>query len=763
LLYQLSDAVNAAQSLEEVFEPALDVVIGALGVDRASVLLFDAEGVMRFRAFRGLSPSYRQAVEGHSPWSADDPNPQPLLIADVHVDESLAAYRELFRKEGIRALGFVPLVYRRRLLGKFMVYGDTPRQFTSHEVELARTIAAHIAQAVAHARLLDAERDARRQAELNAELMLRLQGLTASLSEAATPEQVARCLVSVGRASTRAATGGVWIVNDGLDAAELIHAEGYSPEGQSAFTQIGLRSEPAVPVTDVLRSGDALWLASTRELAERYPRIAAVAVARPEYRLVCLPIKVRDECRAALAFTFDQAAPFSPSEREFFLNIARQGSLALERSLLLEQEQGARVRAEAAHRRAAFKADASAALASSIDYETTLKNVAKLAVPRFADWCAVELANPDGAPSLVAVAHVDPSKVELAWRLRERYPVDPESARGVARILRTGVPELYSEISDETLVQSCRDEEHLALTRSLGLRSAISVPMSVHGRPLGAITFIWAESQNRYDHEDLEVATLIGQRAALAIENSRLHRDVQRAVQDREQLLAVVSHDLRNPLFAVALKADALRRVLPQDAAFAKAHQYAEGIRGSVHQMEQLLGDLLDLGSIEAGQLKVAPAACELRAVLDQAIEEQQPVAGAKNVTLRLEPLLDNATLFCDRRRVLQVFSNLIGNAVKFTPAGGDIVVQAVRAEGMVRISVRDNGPGIAEAHLPRIFDRYYRAHEGGGQRGMGLGLFIAKGIVVAHGGRIGVDSKPGQGSTFYFTLPLAPPLTPQS
>ena len=755
LLFRLSDAVSTAESLEDVFEPALDVVIRSLEVERASVLLFDADGVMRFKASRGLSDRYRRAVEGHSPWSPDEPNAQPLLVPDVDADPAMAAYRDVFLAEGIRALGFVPLIHRRRLLGKFMVYAASPRHFSTHEVELARTVAAQIAQAVASARLLEAERDARRQAETNAELVHRLQALTGRLSEAATPAQVARVLVTEGLAATGAATGGLWLVGDPPDVAELVHAEGYSAEGQKAFTRIDMNAGPGVPVTDVLRRGEAIWLASTSHLAERYPHLASIAIARPEYRLVCLPVMVRRQPRAALAFTFDQAASFGPTEREFLLNIARQGSLALERSQLLEAERAARVNAEAAHRRATFKADASAVLASSLDYETTLKNVAKLAVPRFADWCAVDLANPDGGSSLVAVEHVDPTKLELAWRLRERYPLDPQSSRGVPHVLRTGSPELYPEISAEMLQQRCQDEQHLSLVTSLGLRSAISVPMNVGGRPLGVITFIWAESGNRYEPADLETALLIAQRAALAIENSRLHRDVQRAVRERDDLLATVSHDLRNPLNAIALKTQILSRILPSDDSLAKARAHTDGIRSCLDQMEQLLGDLLDVGRIQAGQLNVSSAPCELRALVQGIVEEMRPFASAKGITLGIESGAEEVTIACDRRRIVQLFSNLVGNAIKFTPTNGSVWINWSIDEAMARIAVSDNGPGIATADLPRIFERYYRA-QAGEPRGIGLGLFIAKGIVQAHGGRIGVESSLGHGSTFFFTVPLA-------
>ncbi len=160
-LFRLTAAINRAGTLAEAYEPSLDAVLGILSVDRASILLFDPDGVMRFKAWRGLSDTYRAAVEGHSPWTAATLDPQPLLIEDVEADPAWASYRPVFRAEGIRSLGFVPLTHQGRLLGKFMIYGDAPRRFTEHEVELAQTIAAQISQAVARASLFEAEQSAR--------------------------------------------------------------------------------------------------------------------------------------------------------------------------------------------------------------------------------------------------------------------------------------------------------------------------------------------------------------------------------------------------------------------------------------------------------------------------------------------------------------------------------------------------------------------------------------------------------------------------
>jgi signal transduction histidine kinase len=706
LLFRLSAAINRADSIEDVYEPALDVVTEALRVHRASVLLFDAAGVMRFRAWRGLSDGYVRAVEGHSPWAPDAVDPEPVLVSDVHADDAWRPYREVFDREGIRALGFFPLVHGRRLLGKFMVYGNEPRTFGAGEVELAQTIAAQISQAVARGQLFEAERIARQDAERNAERLRRLLDVTESLSEAATPAEVAEVLVAEGVAAAGAVTSGLWQLDLESNIAALVHSKGYSEQALAGFATIDVGGEMPVPVVDVFRYDQPVWLDTREELAARYPQLAAVAAPETEYhRTACVPVRAGGRCVAALAFTFDVPGGFEPAERDFLLNLARQGSLALERSQLLEAERQARVEAEAAQRRLSFKAEASAVLAASIDYTSSLATVAKLALPRFADWCVVELGDSPGQRSTIAAE---------------------------------GAP----------------DPDQVALARATGSPSAISGPITIQGNEIGALLFGRTDPRRPYDASDLDTAVMLGQRAGLAIENARLQLNLERAVKARDDLLAVVSHDLRTPLGVVSMKATLIDRLLPDRPDLAKVKQQLAGIQSSAMRMEDLINDLQDMGSIDAGRLKIEPQPEDLGTVLGSAADDLQAVAASKSVRLDLEPPAEAVRVRCDSKRIRQVLSNLIGNAVKFTAPGGSIVIRTSVDDGVASVVVRDDGPGIAGRDLSRIFERYYQG-PAGQRSGVGLGLFIAKAIVDAHGGRIWVESTPGDGSAFHFTLPL--------
>lgn len=255
----------------------------------------------------------------------------------------------------------------------------------------------------------------------------------------------------------------------------------------------------------------------------------------------------------------------------------------------------------------------------------------------------------------------------------------------------------------------------------------------------------------------------IGDRKQLEAERTRLleaERDAREraeaASRMRQDLIAIVSHDLRNPLSAITTSAALLERVLPADGA-PRAPKYVETIARSAERMGRLISDLLDVASIDAGRLSVEPARRDADMLLVDAIEMLRPVAAGKSIRLEAEALAQPLAVHADQERVLQVLSNLLGNAVKFTREGGAISVRAQPDDAFVRISVSDTGPGISAEQMPHLFDRYWQAKKDG-RLGIGLGLSIAKGIVEAHGGRIWAESTPGRGSTFHFTLPAAPP-----
>ncbi|HEV2801277.1 MAG TPA: PAS domain S-box protein [Pyrinomonadaceae bacterium] len=591
-----------------------------------------------------------------------------------------------------------------------------------------------------------------------------------------------------------------------------------------------------------------------------------------------------------------------------------------------------------------FLAEASTALSSTLEYEKTLKTVARLAVPQFADWCAIDMADEAGTLRRLAVAHIDPAKIEWAHEVYERYPPDPSEPHGLYQVLRTGQSEFYPDIPDELLVAGARDEKHLELMRQIGFRSAMLVPLKIRERVLGVVTFVNTESSRHHTTEDLALAEDLARRAALAVENARLYRAERQtreaaertsdrlarlqavstalsqaltpqqvatavieqgisslnahagvvvlldeagteleivktvgfppavvegwrrfaleapvpladAVRERlpvlvesfadyaerypmlgplasvtgssalvalpltvkghtrgamglsfpraqafdeddraymlalaqqcaqalerarlyeteqrlraeaetanrlkDEFLATVSHELRTPLTAIVGWSSMLRTGDFDAATTARA---IETIQRNALAQTQIIEDLLDVSRIITGKVTLDARPIELGAIIETALDSVRPAATTKGITLKSETKQAErlAVVWGDTARLQQVMWNLLANAVKFTPGGGEVAVSLSRAGGHVRVAVADTGQGINRDFLPYVFDRFRQA-DGTITRqhgGLGLGLSIVRHLVELHGGTVSVESAgEGLGATFTIELPAA-------
>ena len=418
-----------------------------------------------------------------------------------------------------------------------------------------------------------------------------------------------------------------------------------------------------------------------------------------------------------------------------------------------------RKRAEEAQR---FLADATALLASSLDYETTLSRVANLAVPHVADWCAVHLVDEDGRLQTLALAHVDPQKVETARHTALRYAPDMNDLHGVPKVIRSGEPELYSDIPEEMIAQIARDTDHLQIIRETGIKSAMIVPIAARGRTLGAVTFVSAESGRRFEAEDLELAKHLGRRAALAIENARLYREAQEAVRLRNELFSSVSHDLKNPLTGIKGMAQLLKRQITRLEVPGK-ERMLEGLSSidtTATRMTAQIDELLDLARLQTGQpLNINRRASDLVSLVREVAADQQRATERHRIVVVATPpeLIGQ----WDPVRLGRVVANLLSNAVKYSPDGGEIRVRVTRenrdGSAWAILTVQDHGIGIPSADLSKVFEGFHRAGNVGGQiAGTGLGLTSARQVVELHGGTIDVASEEGVGSIFTVRLPLS-------
>jgi PAS domain S-box-containing protein len=416
---------------------------------------------------------------------------------------------------------------------------------------------------------------------------------------------------------------------------------------------------------------------------------------------------------------------------------------------------------EQAEHRFAFLAEASRVLATSLDYRQTLANVAQLAVPHLADWCVVDVLNDEGEIQRLAVTHVDAMKAELARDMTHRYPPDRARDAAIYLVIETGEPLLVSDIPDESLKRFARDPEHLAFLREMGITSYMCVPLSAHGRIRGAIGFVAAESGRQYGADDLALALDLAHRAAIAVDNASLYGELNEAVRIRDEFLASVSHDLKNPIAAIKGRAQMLERraqELPPDEA-GRFLQSLESIDSSATRMSRLISDLVDVARLRIGQpLDLRYEEIDLIELIRNVVAEVKPTTD--HHTIRVEAEKEPLTGEWDPSRIERVLANLLTNAIKYSPEGGEITVNA-RIEASengqsAAILVSDRGIGIPEDDVPHIFQRYYRASNVQATfEGTGVGLAAARQIVEQHRGTISVEGREGGGTIFIVRLPL--------
>ena len=478
---------------------------------------------------------------------------------------------------------------------------------------------------------------------------------------------------------------------------------------------------------------------------------------------------------AALSFSFRPAQAFDDSTRTFLATLGEQCALAL-----------ARARAFAAVRRAeqasAFLAEASALLAESLEYETTLRTLAEATVPRLGDWCAVDVVRDPTVrtwPPLLdrlAVVQPDPAMRALGDELSARYPTDWSAPTGMAAVLRDGTPLFMPRVTDAMIVALARDAEHLRLLRALRLSSVIVVPLKARGLTLGALTLCMTYSGRTYDEADLALAQDLAQRAAIAVDNARLYREAARARQEAEaanlaksQFLATMSHELRTPLNAIQGHVQLMELGIHGDVTSDQRAALDRVQRAQQHLLG-LIDEVLGYARLESGRVEYDIRPVAIGDVVGDVRPMVEPQLAAKGLELVIDlpegrtpeghtpEGRDGATpgrrvlVLADREKLVQILLNLLDNALKYRSPGRQPVIAFrtyYRENTNLMLEIQDNGLGInMDRYGHQVFKLRKTFHHHPESRG--VGLFMIKNQIEAMGGEITISSKEHEGSTFF-------------
>jgi PAS domain S-box-containing protein len=681
----------------------------------------------------------------------------------------------------------------------------------------------------------------------------RLQRVADALASALTPQQVLDAVLDEGVPATGARAGLIATLSADGDWLDIAASRGYESHYLEPFARF--RVDGDFPLSEAVRTGEPVFLHTESERDTRYPELAGRS--QPGHGLVCLPLTVERGTIGGLVFAFASDQEFPPERRALKLALARQAAVALERARLIEAEQHLRDRIS-------FLGEATAILASSLDYERTLERLAALAVPLLADWCAIDMLGGEGKIERLVVAHQDPERARWAAELRRRTQAHSDDDSGVARVIRTGEPAFMPEIPADLLAAAGEANPEVAeVLANVSVRGWICVPLRVGDRTLGALTLV-AESERLLTQSDFEIAQQLSSRAAVAVENARLYRETERradaalalayvgdgvvlldrtgrvrywnaaaaaicgvgereilgrrpaellpawdelahyveladaeaperarpatvpfttageerwlavagvafdegsvyAIRDvseeraleraRNDFVATASHELRTPLAAVYGAARTLRRadldLLPE-----QRETFLEIIEDETDRLTNIVAQLLLAGQLENGRLDVSAAECDLHELVESVLASAR-LRTPENVALRL---VENgpAVALANEDKLRQVLVNLVDNAVKYSPDGGDVTVEVGQAGGRTRIAVQDRGLGIPASEQERIFEKFYRLDpaQTRGVGGSGLGLYISRELIAQMGGTLRVESAPGEGAQFVVELP---------
>jgi signal transduction histidine kinase len=568
----------------------------------------------------------------------------------------------------------------------------------------------------------ESERAARRAAEEAAAQLQRLEATTAALSGARTPDAVAEVALSAGLAALGASRGIVLVPDPAGAVLSVLRTAGVGD--RSAWH--AARDDAPNPTREAWLTGAPVFVPDRKALAERYPALAPIAERMAGEAVAALPLASGERTLGILAVVYDAPRAFDPGEQMFAAAVARRCAEALERARMYVAERLARAEAVAARSRLAFLDQLSRFLAGAPGEVELLAGVVRLAVPALADWAGVLVV--DGAA------------------LRPLAEAGPDALGAGARAALAAHP-------DGTVAAALRGSRPAALEPVAGGPSLAVACIAANGESVGALVLVSEDPARRYGAEDLGLVAEVANRTGGAIGRARTLRDAQLAVRVREDFLHVASHELRGPLGTLRIALQLAAR--EADAGAAGAARQRLGIaQRQVERMVKLSERLLDVSRITSGRLELQRAPgdlTELARDVTAQLAEDAAAAGCP-VTLRAS---GPVCFEFDSERLEEVLTNLLTNAFKYG-RGAPITITIGERDGRALLEIRDHGIGIAPEDRERIFQRFERAVSARNYTGFGLGLWIVRRLVEAHGGTVRVESAPGDGAAFLVELPMS-------
>jgi signal transduction histidine kinase/ActR/RegA family two-component response regulator len=683
----------------EIAESFIEVIIHLLRLDLALIRIHEPDGMLERRFPSDLASEAILAA-------CQDARAVPPVAFELPRPNTVG------RRE-IRVVSVSPLGEQGAVLA-----GSWRQNFpTAHELLLLQTAANQAALAIQASREERAQRslaEERSRLERTNLALARLHAISDGLSRAHTSMQVADVILSEGLRAVGAQAGCLYLADDTESELRLIPGTRAANASVRASRRISVSAD--LPVAEAFRARHGLYFTLAEGSSpERY------GLPRGRYEAVAVvPLKVAPHCLGMLSLGFAEPRTFTDDERAFIQAIAQQTAQACDRARLLEAEQRARLEAEARQQRADFLSEASGILGSSLDFDVALTRIAHLVVPRFADWVTLQVSDRISSnleETRTVVVHRDASKTELA--------------REYSRSLLSTPGERRTRVTNNSAI----------------------APIVARGQTLGVIIF-GSEEPGRYGPETLGVIEELGFRTGVALENAQLYLAAREADRRKDEFLAMLGHELRNPLSPILTGLQLMRLKAPQSCERERLI-----IERQVDHMVRLVDDLLDVSRITRGKIQLKRERLDPMAVLTKAVEMTAPLLEQRSHHLQLTPPPEPLIVEGDSARLAQILANLLNNAAKYTDPGGWIHASVAREGEQVALRVRDSGTGISPEVLPKVFEMFVQDGRAidRSQGGLGLGLAIVRSLVELHGGTVSAHSEGvGRGSEFVVRLPLA-------